>query len=50
MNQDYKEVRFDIYCKKCTYEKNKGHEGPCNECLEYGMNVGSERPVNYKEK
>ena len=50
MDQMYKEVRFDIYCEKCKHCEVKAYESPCNECLELGMNEGSEKPVNYVAK
>ena len=49
MNNDYKEVRFNKYCEKCKHKDVKAYKEPCNECLEHGMNEGSEKPVNFKE-
>ena len=50
MENDYKIVRFDEYCKKCRYEKLKDDEDPCNECLTNTVNLYSHRPVNFEEK
>lgn len=47
---DFKEVRFDIYCKTCQYHEKAAYEDPCNECLCYGMREGTEKPLNWKEK
>lgn len=45
-----KEVRFDLYCKKCEHEKLYDAEEPCNACLEQCWNEGTDQPINYKEK
>lgn len=50
MNNEFKEVRFDKYCKTCEYEKTKDVDDPCNECLENPANLHSQKPVNFKEK
>lgn len=47
---DFKEVRFDKYCKTCKHEKKKDFEDPCNECLTYFMRKGTEKPEFWKEK
>lgn len=49
MDNNFKEVRFDKYCKKCKHHDVKEYEDPCNECLESGMNEGSEKPVKFVE-
>lgn len=45
-----KEVLFSEYCKKCRYKDLEGTEEPCNECLEYGSNLNSHKPVKFEEK
>ena len=50
MKEIYKEVYFNEYCKTCKYEKTKECEDPCDECLQYPMNVYSHKPINWKEK
>lgn len=50
MKNDYKEVRFDVWCQKCIHEKKKETEEPCDECLECGCNWNSTRPVHFKKK
>lgn len=50
MEDSYKEVYFDKYCKTCQYCKNKEDESPCDECLAEPVNVYSHKPVRWKEK
>lgn len=50
MNEGYKEVYFDQYCKTCKHKEKKDNEEPCDECLDNPINVYSHKPVNYKEK
>lgn len=50
MNEGYKEVYFDQYCKTCQYEKKKESEDPCFDCLNEPANLNSHKPVKYKEK
>lgn len=47
---DYKEVYFMDYCKKCKHEKLKETEEPCSECLAEPTNLHSHKPVRYEEK
>lgn len=44
------EVRFDIFCKKCKHGPLNEVKDPCNECLEYGMREGTEKPLCFEEK
>ena len=50
MENNLKEVRFDIHCKKCKYSKLNESLDPCNECLETGMNEETEKPAYFKER
>ena len=50
MDEGYKEVRFDLYCKTCKHEKVKDVEEPCNECLDNSANLYSVKPVKWEEK
>ena len=45
-----KEVRFDIWCSKCKHKDVPEVKDPCNECLDIGANIDSEKPVKYEEK
>mgnify|MGYP006872972300 CR=1 FL=1 len=46
----YKEVHFDIYCKKCKYNNLEEKFDPCNDCLAAGMNEETEVPLYFEEK
>lgn len=50
MENIYKEVDFNKYCKSCEYKDKKDHEDPCNDCLGEPVNAYSNKPVNWKEK
>ena len=50
MEDIYKEVYFEEYCKNCKYWEKKENEEPCDECLENPVNLYSHKPVNYEEK
>ena len=50
MKTKYKEVYFDVWCKKCKHYKLSENEEPCNECLHQPMAENSHRPVNYKKQ
>lgn len=49
MEHDYREVRFDEYCKHCKHKAKNEDEEPCNECLEEYMNIHTEKPVRLEE-
>lgn len=50
MEDNYKEVYFDQYCKTCKYENLPETDDPCDECLQETVNVYSHKPVKWKEK
>ena len=50
MENEYKEVYFHVHCKTCKHEKLEEKFDPCNECLEYGMNVESHKPILWEAK
>ena len=50
MEESYKEVYFDQYCKNCKHEKLKEIDDPCDECLNNHVNLYSHKPVMYEEK
>ena len=50
MEESYKEVYFDQYCKNCKHEKMKEIDDPCDECLNNPVNLYSHKPVMYEEK
>ena len=49
MQENKKEVRFDIYCKKCKFANTSASNNPCNECLGHPSNEGSHVPVNFNQ-
>lgn len=50
VDEGYKEVRFDEYCKKCKHYELRETEDPCFTCLEDPINLYSHKPVKYEEK
>lgn len=50
MDSNMKEVLFSKYCPLCKNETLKEGQSPCNECLEHGANLNSEKPVYFEEK
>lgn len=50
MDNDYREVRFDIYCDKCKHDKLKEVDEPCLECLDNPTNEYSDIPINFEKK
>ena len=50
MEDIYKEVYFDQYCKNCIYEKTAEKDEPCYECLNNPVNLYSHKPVNFEKK
>ena len=50
ITQDYFEVDFEKFCKKCKHEKKKETEQPCHDCLENPMNLHSRKPTRWEEK
>ena len=51
MEETYKEVYFDQYCKTCEHKdvKDEKDEEPCDECLSYPTNLYSHKPISYEE-
>jgi len=45
-----KEVRFDLWCKKCKHRRKKENEDPCWECLDEPMNENSHKPLYFEEE
>lgn len=50
MDDGYKEVYFDQYCKTCKYEKIPEAKEPCYECLTNPVNLYSHKPVKWEKK
>lgn len=49
MENIYKEVDFETYCKTCEYKELKEKFDPCNDCLAEPMNANSDKPICWKE-
>lgn len=50
MEVEYREVRFDKYCKECKHFKLDNYDEPCYECLGEPINLYSEKPVKFEEE
>lgn len=50
MNEEYLEVDFKKYCKTCKHKELGEKFDPCNECLDYGYNLNSQKPMKWEEK
>ena len=50
MEDTYKEVYFNEYCKTCKHEKLSEQDDPCFECLNEPVNLYSHKPINWEEK
>lgn len=50
MEDSYKEVFFDKYCKSCKHSNTKEDKEPCNECLNEPVNLYSHKPVKYENR
>lgn len=50
MEDVYKEVYFNLYCKNCKYKDLKESDDPCDECLNEPVNLYSHKPVKWEEK
>lgn len=48
--ENNKEVRFDIWCKKCKYEKVPEDQDPCWDCLLESVRQSSMKPALWEEK
>lgn len=50
MEDIYKEVYFDQFCKTCEHKDLPEDEDPCHDCLHESVNLYSHKPVYWKEK
>ena len=50
MEDSYKEVYFDQYCKTCKYKELSEDKDPCDDFLNEPVNVYSHKPVKWKSK
>lgn len=49
MEDTYKEVDFEKYCKTCKYKDRDEKLIPCCYCLEETENLYSQKPVKWEE-
>lgn len=49
MEIKYKEVYFDKYCTLCKFKDEKETHDVCHECLNYGYNEHSHKPVYFEQ-
>lgn len=47
---NWKEVDFENYCKKCKYFDEDEIKDPCNICLDASYNRESCKPIMWEEK
>lgn len=51
MDEEYQEVYFHEYCKKCKhFVDGDEQKEPCFECLDNPINLYSHKPVKYETK
>lgn len=50
MENNFKEVYYDEFCKKCKFEEREEDEDPCWYCLDEPMNINSHKPLEFREK
>ena len=46
---DYKEARYDLYCRTCKHCEEEGYESECEKCLDVPINLYSEYFMWYVE-
>lgn len=50
MDENLKEVRYDLYCEKCVHFEESQGDDPCHYCLEEPARQYTRKPLNFKEK
>ena len=45
--ENYKEVLFWKFCKKCMHSRKKENEDPCYDCLKDHHNPNSHKPTYF---
>lgn len=50
MENEYKEVRFDMFCNKCINQDKDENMSPCDICLSKPMRKNSHKPTNFIPK
>lgn len=49
MEENLKEVRYDLYCHTCVYKNNLEDQEPCYDCLNESSRYSSHKPYHWKE-
>ena len=49
MENSYKEVYFDQYCKTCKHKELPEDKDPCDDCLNEPVNIYSHKPVKWEK-
>lgn len=49
MEEIYKEVYYNKYCKTCTHKDLEEFKDPCHDCLNEPVNTYSHKPVYYEK-
>ena len=50
MEENLKEVPYDLYSPTCLYQNNAEHEEPCHDCLNEPIRYFSHKPYRWKGK
>ena len=50
MDENLKEVRYDLYCSTCLYQNNSEDKEPCYDCLNEPSRHSSHKPYRWKGK
>lgn len=48
MEENLKEVRYDLYCHTCVYKNNPEDQEPCHDCLNESSRYFSHKPYHWK--
>ena len=50
MEENLKEVRYDLYCHTCVYKNNPEDQELCYDCLNESSRYSSHKPYRWKGK
>lgn len=50
MEDNYKIVTYELYCKNCEHKDLDEDKDPCHDCLNNPVNVDSHRPMYFKKR
>lgn len=49
MDRSHEHFANFYLCNYCIHKSKKESEEPCNDCLDYPVNVDSRRPIHFKD-